>query len=60
MVNELVGSVRKQVDLCDHARTKWIDYTDKRRHGWIRTVCACGRFMGYRDKRNDKKVEVDV
>jgi len=40
---------------CDHARPKWIDSIVEKRYGWLRTECRCGKFMGYRDKRNDKK-----
>jgi len=40
---------------CDHARPKWIDEPVEKRYGWLRTECSCGKFMGYRDKRNDRK-----
>lgn len=39
---------------CDCSRDKWQD-SPANRYSWIRTVCVCGRFIGYRDSRNDRK-----
>ena len=33
---------------CDCSRDKWQDSIVPKRYGWIRTVCECGRFIGYR------------
>lgn len=37
---------------CDCSRDKWQDSIVPKRYGWIRTVCECGRFMGFRHENS--------
>ncbi len=34
---------------CNHPHEKWRDAIDPDRPFFVRTVCACGKFLGYRD-----------